>query len=270
MRLYIRFQLEETASVPIDHNYELLGLVYRLLGASDADYATFLHEEGYRDPSEGAKRSKLYTFSGLRAPAGRRRLENGRLILRPGPIDWFLASPRNDFLTHSATGLLTVGSIVQVGSARLRLELVEALPQPAFTERMKFSCLSPIVAARPCPDGKTHYLRPNDPLFSEAIRANLIWKHRLLHGLPPEDDRLELQFDPAYLTDPRHRGGTKLVTFKNLQFVGAFAPFTLAGSLALIETAWNCGLGEKNSIGLGIIELKPFSFCSNVNCCEAK
>lgn len=256
MRLHIRFQLEETAVLPIDHNQDLLGLVYRLLATSDEEYATFLHEEGYRDQAESAKRAKLFTFSGLRVDARRRSLENGRLVLRPGPVDWLIASARDDFLTHSATGLLTSGSVVRVGTARLRLEMVEALPQPVFAERTKFSCLSPIVAARPCPDGKTYYLRPTDPEFSEAVRANLLWKHRVLHGLPPDDDRLDLQFDPAYLADPRHRGGTKLVTFKNIQMVGAFAPFALTGSTALMETAWNCGLGEKNSIGLGMIDLK--------------
>jgi len=256
MRLHIRFQLEETAILPIDHNHELLGLVYRLLAKSDEEYAAFLHGEGYREQAESPKRSKLYTFSGLRVEGRRRHIENGRLVLRPGPVDWLIASARSDFLTHSATGLLTIGSIVRVGTARLRLETVEALPQPSFTERTNFSCLSPIVAAQPCPDNKTYYLRPTDPEFSEAIRANLLWKHRLLHGTTPEDDRLDLQFDTAYLADPRHRGGTKLVTFKNIQIVGAFAPFTLTGSTALMETAWNCGLGEKNSIGLGMIDLK--------------
>jgi len=256
MRLHIRFQLDEPVALPIDHNHELLGLVYRLLATSSEEYATFLHAEGYRDQEETSKRSKLYTFSGLRVEARRRRIENGRLLLHPGPVDWLLASPRDDFLTHSATGLLTVGSIVRIGTARLRLEMVEALPQPTFAERTSFSCLSPIVTARPCADGKTYYLRPNDPGFSEAVRDNLLWKHRVLHGVNPEDDRLALQFDPVYLADPKHRGGTRLVTFKNLQFVGAFAPFTLTGSSTLMETAWNCGLGEKNSIGLGMIEPK--------------
>ncbi len=256
MRLHIRFHLEEAATLPVDHNHELLGLVYRLLAASDGEFARFLHDEGYRDSPESAKRSKLFTFSGLRVEASRRRVEGGRLHLRPGPLDWFLASPREDFLTHSATGLLSVGSAVQVGSARLRVDMLEAMPTPTFAERTVFTCLSPIVSGRHCPDNKTHYLRPNDPLFSEAVRENLLWKHRVLHGAPPTDDRLALEFDPAYLADPRRRGGTKLVTFKDINIVGAFAPFALTGSPALMETAWNCGLGEKNSIGFGMLDVK--------------
>ena len=46
------------------------------------------------------------------------------------------------------------------------------------------------------------------------------------------------------------------MTFKNIQMVGAFAPFALTGSPTLMATAWNCGLGEKNSIGLGMIDIK--------------
>jgi len=256
MRLHIQLELEREAVLPVDHNHELLGLVYRLLATSDADYAHFLHEEGYREGTQDTRRSKLFTYCGLRvAERSRRRLEGGRLVLRPGPVDWYLASPRDDFLTHSATGLLTVGSVISVGSAQLRLAMVEALPTPIFAERTRFTCLSPIVAAVPCPDDKTYYLRPADDAFSDAVRENLLWKHRLLHGAPPEDDRLHLEFDPVYLSDPKHRGGTKLVTFKGIQIVGAFAPFTLTGSTALMQTAWDCGLGEKNSIGFGMIEM---------------
>jgi CRISPR-associated endoribonuclease Cas6 len=151
--------------------------------------------------------------------------------------------------------LLTTGSVVSVGAARLRLEMVEALGTPVFGERERFTCLSPIVSAVPREDGKTYYLRPSDAAFSDAVRANLLWKHRLLHGGPPEDDRLLLEFDAAYLADPKHREGTKLVTFKGIQIKGAFAPFMLTGSAALMQTAWDCGLGEKNSIGFGMIEM---------------
>src|SRR5579871_4782232 len=89
MRLHIQLELEREAVLPVDHNHELLGLVYRLLATSDADYAHFLHEEGYREGTQDTRRSKLFTYCGLRvAERSRRRLEGGRLVLRPGPVDW--------------------------------------------------------------------------------------------------------------------------------------------------------------------------------------
>src|SRR5205807_1817714 len=120
---------------------------------------------------------------------------------------------------------------------------------------MRFTCLTPIVAAVPREDGSTQYLTPADGArLSEAVRRNLLRKHELLYGGPPEDDRLELAFDSDYLARDTH-GGTKLVTFKGIQVRGAFAPFTLTGSEALMRVAWDCGLGEKNSAGFGMVEV---------------
>ena len=256
MRLQIHFMLERPVVIPIDHLHALQGLVYRLLGTSDGEYARFLHEEGYRVVGEGRKRLKLFVFSGLRVAASRRRLEGDWLHLAPGPIEWFVSSPREDFLVHSATGLLSVGTQVPLAGASLTVTGVEALPTPTFGERERFTCQTPVVASVALPEGGTYYLRPSDSAaFSEAVRANLLRKYGLLTGSTPSDDRLQLEFDAGYLADPKHRGGTKLTRFKEIQIVGAFAPFTLSGSPELIRLGWECGLGEKNSAGFGMIEL---------------
>src|ERR1700722_17233682 len=107
MRLHIQFQLDKQSTIPIDHYHALTGLVYSLLGTSNSDYAGFLHDEGYGEQTGAAKKSKLFSCSGLRAPARSRRIERDMLILAPGPVDWYLSSPRNEFLLHSATGLLS-------------------------------------------------------------------------------------------------------------------------------------------------------------------
>jgi CRISPR-associated endoribonuclease Cas6 len=38
--------------------------------------------------------------------------------------------------------------------------------------------------------------------------------------------------------------------------VGAFAPFILSGSKELMRLAYDCGVGEKNAAGFGMIEVK--------------
>src|SRR5438105_9789616 len=121
MRLLIRFQLERAASAPLDHQEQLAGLVYRLLGESDGEYARFLHDEGYRLAEGESRRYKLFVFSTLRVPKGRRLVEGSLLRITPGEVQWLLASPRDDFLTHSATGLFAVGQTVQVGHVPLTI-----------------------------------------------------------------------------------------------------------------------------------------------------
>jgi CRISPR-associated endoribonuclease Cas6 len=95
-------------------------------------------------------------------------------------------------------------------------------------------------------------LRPSDPDFSERVRANLIGKYCALHSHAPTDDDLELVFDAEYLA--RHRG-TKLIEYKGINIVGAFAPFTLRAAPDLLRLAWDAGLGEKNAAGFGMIEV---------------
>jgi CRISPR-associated endoribonuclease Cas6 len=260
MRLRIQLYLDREAILPIDHQYELMSLVYRLLEVSDTDYARFLHEEGYGREGTNTKRMKLFVFSKLRVPKNRRRVEGSNLRLYPGRIEWLLSSPREDFLRHSATGLLSAGSRLLVGQVGLTITGVEALPTPEFSETVRFRCLTSIVASQTLSDGRTYYLRPKDEAaFSEAVRRNLLHKYLLLSGgAAPEEDRLRLTFDADYLSNPKHRG-TQKVCIKGIEVVGAFAPFTLTGSIELMRVAWECGLGEKNSAGFGMVEV-----CSGV------
>jgi CRISPR-associated endoribonuclease Cas6 len=252
MRLVVRGLLERETAFPINHQELLAGLVYHLLAASDPDYARFLHDEGYRYADDRAKRFKLFTFSWLHAR--RRRVSGGTLFLGPGPVEWFLCSPVHDFLVHGATGLLAAGNALRVGRAALPIEGVESLPPPVFGETTHFTCLSPIVATVPRPEGGTHYLRPSEAeKFSEAVRRNLLKKHELLYGAPPKDECLRLEFNAAYLARDVRHGGTKKITIKNTEHIGAFAPFTLTGSPDLMQVGWECGLGEKNSAGFGMV-----------------
>jgi len=242
--------LQETA-IPINHQGYLSGIIYSLLKLSDQDYARFLHDEGY-SLDGGPKRFKLFVFSHLRAK-WRRSL--GETLWLRGPVEWFIASPVEPFLVHIASGLLSVAEL-RVGWATFPIESVETTPAPDLSKgELRCICLSPIVAAVRLEEEGTYYLRPSDgEAFSEAVRNNLLGKHRILHGCLPEDNRFSLEFDPEYLE--AHRGGTKLITYKGIQIVGAFAPFTVTGSPALLEVGYDCGFGEKNAAGFGMVEVR--------------
>ena len=257
MRLRIVCDLTRQLACPVNHQHFLTGLVYRLLECSDADYARFLHEEGYGLDAE-ARRFKLFTFSGLRAQ--KRRIAGSTLWLGPGIVSWFVASPVEDFLTHIATGLLSAG-VLNVGPLELPITQIETQAVPEFSAGIAhFTYLSPIVAAVPVEvNGKpgTRYLRPTEdgPAFSEAVRKNLVRKYQTLHeGQPPANaNDFELTFSADYLA--AHRGGMKNIEFKGIQIIGAQAPFRAVGSAELLQTMWECGAGEKNSSGFGMVEV---------------
>lgn len=258
MRLRIECELRQSTPFPINHQHHLTATAYRMLQRADADYARFLHDDGYA-PDEGPKRFKLFCFSGLRCK--RRRVAGGTLWLGPGVVQWHVGSPVTPFLQNFATGLLAAGTL-EVGAQPLSVISAQCLPDPDFhSGRAAFTCLTPIVAAVPRPQdegGGTRYLRPCEgEAFSAAVRKNLLAKIRALRGTEPSADEacFEMTFDPDYLADPKHREGTKLITYKDVQIVGAQAPFTVVASPLLLETMWQCGAGEKNAGGFGMVEL---------------
>lgn len=256
MRLRITLELLRETALPINYQHALASLVYRMLEDSNPEYARFLHDDGYVLQEGPNRRFKLFVYSGLIVPKSRRSIEGGRLIIAPGSVEWLLSSPVHDFLCHSTTGLLAAGACMEIDRHPFYLRAVESLPDPDFASPMRFSCLTSLVASRPDPVGPAYYLRPSDgKAFSEAVRSNLLQKHRLIHGEPPQDDRLKLTFDEQYLSRAPH-GGTKKTTIKNgIDVIGVLAPFTLEGSTELMRVGYECGLGEKNSMGFGMAEV---------------
>ena len=252
MRIRVLAHLDKSISIPINHQYALTGVIYNFLKNADIDYASFLHQEGYRGSAEtDSRRFKLFCFSTLRSR--RRKIHGASLWLGPGEIEWLVTSPVEKFLQEFASGLLNAGEL-RIGSATLPLSNVETLQRRTFGNKAAFTCLTPIVCSVSDNEhAHARYLTPQDAEFSEAVRHNLIRKFIALHGHPPQEENLKLQWDADYLQRNR---GTKLVEYKSTFIKGAFAPFCVEGSVELIELLYEAGAGEKNSGGFGMVEVK--------------
>ncbi|MGH7457050.1 MAG: CRISPR-associated endoribonuclease Cas6, partial [bacterium] len=134
---------------------------------------------------------------------------------------------------------------------------------PRFAATMRFKTLSPLVVSTMREHkGKLqpYYYRANDPELSEAVRQNLLSKYEIIHGHPPTDANLEFAIDADYLA---RRGGpekvSKLITIKEgtreeTRIKGFECPFTLRGNPELMAMAWECGAGDHNSMGCGMVE----------------
>ncbi len=250
MRLKIIIDVSDGLRLPINYNPLLTGIIYKFLSESDAEYATFLHDEGY---TAGPKRFKLFTFSQLLA---KHRQIRGSDIHFGSPLTWFVSSPVERFLSHFANTLLTQGRL-SLGRRELYIKDVSIPRIPRFRTQMRFRCLSPIVMSTVRQrDGKQsqHYCLPDDPKLSELIRQNLMRKHEAIYGQPPKEDALTFRFDTDYI-DKKPGRVTRLVDYNGIKIRGVLSPFYVAGSLALIQTGYDCGFGVKNSIGFGMAEV---------------
>ena len=250
MRIQILADVGNGITLPINYNHLLAGVIYRFLAESDPEYASFLHEEGYR---AAEKRFKLFTFSQLMAE--RRRITGERIHFR-STLMWSVSSPVERFLTHFADTLLTEGQL-SLAQHQLPIRDVTIPRIPRFRSEMHFRCLSPItMSTKRERDGKqvTHYCMPDDPELSELIRQNLIRKHDAIHGRAPHDDTLSFAFDKTYI-DRRQGRVTRLIDYKGIKIRGILCPFRVTGSDSLIQIGYECGFGDKNSAGFGMAEV---------------
>ncbi len=255
MRLKLTLECRPGTYLPRDTHYPLSSAIYNLLAKSDPDYATFLHTDGYRGEK---RRYKPFTFSWLYAAKRRSDPRQPAFHIIDSPtLDWFISSPLDAFLQNLVTGFFEAGG-VRVHQERFRILTVETLPPPVFGPSMRFTCLSPFIFSTQRDDRSIEYLKEDGPRLDEAITKNLQAKHELL-----TDEKitgaLHLEISPRYKA--KHDRLTKTLTIKGGQaeqttLVGIMAPFTLSGPPALIQTAYDCGLGEHTAQGCGMIELE--------------
>jgi CRISPR-associated endoribonuclease Cas6 len=264
MRIKLNLQaLDEPTVVPLNYNYLLSAAIYATLRSASAEYSSWLHSVGYMGPD--GKPLKLFTFSKLQSPKG--LVENGNIILRKDSTSFIqISSPMFDeFVQNLVVGLFISKTLTVANRrmcARFLVTRVEMLKRPVFHPSMKFVCLSPfVVSGMEEKDGvlRTHYLRPDDPNLSESIRKNLVRKHGLIYRTTPEDDRMTVTLDEQYIA---RRGGiarvSKLITIKEgsdeeTRVYAIQTPLTLEGSSELMETAYESGIGTKNSVGFGML-----------------
>ena len=103
--------------------------------------------------------------------------------------------------------------------------------------------------------------RSTEPELTEAIRNNLLSKYETVHQKQLANSRLEFKLDGEYLLKKGgEQGLSKLIIIKEGTTeetkVKAFeCPFYLTGSQELKQIAWDCGIGQRNSLGLGMVEV---------------
>jgi CRISPR-associated endoribonuclease Cas6 len=199
--------------LPVNYNYFLTSLIYKIIHNSSEDYSRFLHDEGYR-LGESKKGFKLFTYSML--TSNKFKIGGDNIIFLNSHVQWQISSPLDNFIQHLVTGVFAEGEEIEIGSInnRFLIERVETLPSPEFKGMMKFTCLSPVTVSKVAGlnglsgsnslnglNGpfKCHYLRPWEDGFTEAIKNNLIKKYKLVHGKDIEDSEFKLKINTDYM-----------------------------------------------------------------------
>jgi CRISPR-associated endoribonuclease Cas6 len=241
--------------------------IYKLIANSSTEFADFLHNTGYLLEE---RQFKLFTFSKLFFQDGYQYLSGFNKVTN---LSFLFATPIKESYEHLVFGLFDKQkfSLGFGGGHRVNLEVVsvESVPEPEFTNEMKFIAFSPIVSSTKIEvNGRIvqHYLdymvTAERGKYIENIYRNLTRKYELIHKTEYENDRpFALSFDMDYILKRKGvirkkiRFKRETASEKHIYIIGMEAPLLLKGDPELIKIGYECGLGENNSAGFGMIEL---------------
>ncbi|MFH0988530.1 MAG: CRISPR-associated endoribonuclease Cas6 [bacterium] len=264
MRLLLALKPLQTAcTIPLNYAYYLSSAIYRWIEISSPSYERFLHEEGYL--LEGTlRRFKHFCFSQLFIEHS--RIAGQEIFINGSAMHWYISMPVEKSLQHLVIGMFEsrefyIGNKVN----RFAIHSVASVSDPQWQRGMKFKLLSPVtVSTMKEHNGKLqpHYLLPDDGRLGELLRSNIINKYISLYGEEPDDTEFTCTLDQRYIERKQAAGKriTTLTTIKQglpeeTRVRGFMCPLTIEGNPGLIRLAYESGLGEKGSMGFGMMEV---------------
>lgn len=261
MRILITFKPERKYFLlPINYNYEISSMIYHIMSLSGPKFTSWLHSRGFQ--LDGKKRFKFFNFSRLFFTDKEIQKD---IIKARGNFRMLFSSPIDEsVITNFISGMMENSDGFYLGSkeigTRIKVVNIQILPYPNFQQITKYIMLSPTVASQQDENKKIHYLKPTDDNIYDVLRKNLVNKYEILYmeKCPYE---IDLEFDNNYLTKAKNIDDVmKLITIKTAKentakIKGFMLPITIISDPKIQKLAYETGLGEKNSLGFGMLEI---------------
>lgn len=257
MRFRIQLQIQPEVmgrELPINYQYPLQAAIYRTLAKSDLEFSTWLHENGYQ---HNGKSFKLFTFSNLIVPQYGIDRQRERLIVKSDLVTLYIS-----FLPERSTLQFIQGLFMQqelqiadyISGVQFLVREIQVMPPLDYHADMAFSTLSPICISMRNERGHMDYLAPTDPHYSLGILTGLLSRYDAIYGHPFNGTphcHLQLLNEPKSALI-RIKAGTPNET----RVRGYRYQFRIDLPAELMHIAYESGLGEKGSMGFGMIEAK--------------
>jgi CRISPR-associated endoribonuclease Cas6 len=276
--MQFKLTLRPTANqtlVPFNYAYRLSGFIYSVLADADAQYACFLHEQGYEYSS--TRRFKLFTFSDLIMPNACLDAKAGGMWVNSPYIEWVVSFYIDTAAQHFIMGLFQ-DQRCMIASPRHRaefiIERVEAVSVEITGETVTLRTLSPVVIAQKDERGIDQYLHPADAQFGPLLVSNLLAKYRSVQAVVPAGETSNDDLDTTSLTyrllpNPGRNATlpkSRLLTIKEdsreeTKVRGYYGfSFELSGPIDLLELAVLAGVGRYNAEGFGAVRVTKLKY----------
>jgi CRISPR-associated endoribonuclease Cas6 len=232
MRIELELETEAFTTIPYNHQYYLASALYNKIHSSNPEYANRLHNY---------QKFKFFTFSLLQIK--KRIIKREGIETIDGKVNLYISSPSTEFLENFISGLLEDG-VLNVGDTEFFVKKAKILPVPEKFEVLK--TLSPIYLKTlvDTEKGKKVYdLLPNNSKFYENLKKNLKRKYEIFYNKKCD---LDFEFEVLKFKPKRMR-------IKNTYHRCSEMVFRIWGDYELIKFGYDCGFGEKNSMGFGMV-----------------
>lgn len=239
MRIKINLKAKNNFKVPFNYNHILSSIIYNKI--EDLELAEKLHN---------SNSFKFFNFSQL--GISKRKIVKDGIISKNGKLNFYLSSPDDMVMNNIVSGFVNDLEI-KFKNETLVVEKVEALKTPPFHEKSEFKTISPIIIRDIQEiDGKLKRidLAPCDKFF-KGIETNLVKKYCIFNDIKHTDKKIEVYSEMANVKRKR----IKIPKGENTTYHRAYMmDLVIKGDIELIKFAYEVGLGEKNSMGFGMIK----------------
>ena len=225
--------------VNFDYQYGLASMLYFKLANADIKLANETHaHQGF----------KFYTFSNLML-INRKPGKSGLCFER---AFFILSSPDDRFIKSFAEGLLRKPEFYldgPRGKVDFAIERIEILQELSFGDECWFKTLSPIYVKtmrKENEDLRETDLYPTEPKFYENLHRNLVERFSEFYGKAPFD-----HFDVIETANIKPKRIKIAEGYRRCNLMS----LRIQASSELLKFAYEAGLGEKNAMGFGCVDV---------------
>lgn len=274
------------AKIPIDYQYFLSSWMYKIIHEGDEGYGDFLHNRGYKVPSngridstisdttiiaelKGSKVFKLFNFSNLLLPKLKIIKEENLILVQSDSFKLKVRFKIDAALEHFIKGLFTGQSLTLKNGfdsmCSFDISSVESKQVNLDKEKVIIKLLSPIVISKRRTDSSEEYLSPTHEDYERLFFKNLLDKYLASGGqLNPQWQDATHQFR---LLDP-DAVRSKLITISKphqrpIKVKGYLCKFELHAPVEILETGLLAGFGKDNAMGFGFGEVENLNYKSS-------
>lgn len=243
IRKHLILAVNKDSVLNYDYYYELMKRIYEAIELEDRSRALSLHNKGYEVDN---KRFKLFNYNLF--CEGAIYSSKGIEIKKDNTIK-LIISGYSEVINSILKGFIIKQKFI-LDNIEFKVIDIEDDSKIKLNNISLYKVRTPVVASiYNKSDNKQVYLNPMQEEFYRSLYNNLMRKYKLIYK---KDYKGELYFDIENILSIKKK---YIINIKNKGFVIGYSDFEIfvQANKDMQDVIYYCGLGEKNSIGMGLV-----------------